>query len=733
MSEQNKLRKKRTGIAAVAIAAIATVSLVIVFTLPQPPQPVPSYAKKVMLSEVQVSGTPSEQFVELYTWEAPGSSLAGWKLYHGGKVITLPAISNLGALSYVVLRFGPGTSDTDAADMNATVYFDLGMQFIDLFGELKLVDDLGRVVDYYNYGNVVPGNPVDWPATDAGILPSPLPYKSMQVWGVDQDNSSNWFVDNSTTGIANAYNFNVTTPEWGGNITVELSNGINIAPPATAGGDYRFADEAVVTGTPVSWITKEDITEMADFTLKHYAKLGFMKPFLGADGKLNIAVSNSSKDFSTGSCNRFGQIKVNVGQKGGMAGKVGTKYTVEHEIMHAIQAHEESGYDHWGEPADDPFQEGVATWGGISSTMKNYNLTWNQTMAYMKEVGKMNWFDNYRDTNTSLWPWPASGWDRYMGMGLFVKYLNETHGNGTIGKIMMGIKTNYNGTGSTGAQAAIENELGISFAEAWRRFQVWLADGSATKANQFPKLTPHSSPSAPPSTSTPTSDGPVTVAPWGSDIEFINCAGKTARFLLSFGHLDASSQWRITIIYTKPDGTKVTTWFTIAGSSAPVPVNPTLWANITIVKTRIGSTGNGSISIAMNPIIDQRDGRSRGGPYCSNGTGAQTTENSTNTLIPDMAGVFTGIWLDTSKSLTIHVKNATSNDPMDNKVGFSVLRTNDTVLYTTPPDASNPKMFGFTPPEPQYYIVNVFWISLFGPIPPEPTEIRVDVSFTLIW
>ncbi len=731
MSKEKSLKAKKIGIAAVIVAAIVTVSLVIVFSLPQPTQPTPSYAKKVMFSEVQVSGTPSEQFVELYTWEAPGSSLAGWKLSHRGREVTIPAISNLGALSYVVLHFGPGTSDTNAADKNATVYFNLGIHFLDLSGELRLVDHLGRMVDYYNFGGVVPVGPVGWATDDTGIMPSPLPYKSMQVWGADQDNSSNWIVDNSTAGIANAYNFNVTTPEWGGNITVQISNGINIAPPATAGGDYRFANEVVVTGTPAGWITKDDVAEMADYTLKHYAKLGFMKPYIGADGKLDITISNSSKAYTTGSCDRNGHIRINIGQTGGRAGQVGTKYTVEHEIMHAVQAHHDGDHDHWGDPADDPFQEGMAVWGGLSSTMKNYNLTWNQTMAYLKQSGGMNWFDHYRDTNTSLWPWPASGWGRYMGMGLFVKYLNETYGNGTLGKIMKGIKTNYNGTGSTGAKAAIENELGISFDEVWRRFQAWLADGSATKANQFPKLTPHSSPPAPPNTSTPTSDGPVTVAPYGSDIEFINCTGKTARFSLSFGHLDASSEWRITIIYTKPDGTKVTNWFTIAGSSAPVPVNPSLWANITIVKTRIGTAGNGSISIDMNPIINQDDGRSRENPYWSNCSAAQTTENSTDTSIQNMDGIFVGIWLDASISLTINVKNSTSNDPMDNKVGFSVLFTNDTLVYTTPPDALNPKVFGFVPPVTQYYIIHVYWIPAFGPFPPTTPE--VDVSFALVW
>jgi hypothetical protein len=731
MEKASSRKGKKIGIAAVFIAIIATISLVVVIIVVPAPRVTSTHAKQVMFSEVQVSGSSADQFVELYTWEAPGSNLAGWKLEHAGKLAILPAITDLGNLSYIVLRFGPGTNDTDAADKNATVYLDLQGTFLGTQGTLRLVDDVGLVVDYINWGDVAPINPVNWLATDNGIIPSLVANKSMQAWGNDQDNSTNWFIDDATPGIANAVNFNVSTTTWG-NITVELSNGINFALPALAGGNYRFESEVVVTGTPVPWVSKADITEMADFTLKHYAKLGFMKPYLGPDGKLNIHVSNSSSQYSTGSCDRYGKISINLGQKGGMAGKVGTKYTVEHEIMHAIQAANEGGYDHWGKAADDPFQEGVAAWGGLSSTMKNYNLTWNQTMVYMKEVGKMNWFDHYRDINTTLWPWPTSGWGRYMGMGLFVKFLNETYGNGTLGRVMKGIKTHYNGSVGldVGATTALENELGISFKEIWRRYQAWLVDGSASKANQFPTLTPHSNPAAPGS-STPTTDGPVTVAPYGSDIEFINCAGKTTRFSLSFGHLDATSEWRITIIYKKADGTTVTNWFTIAGSSAPVPVNPSLWANITIVKTRIGTAGNGSISIHMNPLIDQRDGRSVDNPRWGNCSAAQPTENNTNTVIPDLPGLFFGIWLDKSQLLNIHVKNSTSNDPSENAVGFYVLGINGTLYYSVPPDPDNPKVFMFSPPETQYYIIHVAWIPALGPFPIQPAEILVDVAFHL--
>lgn len=740
MGKEPLNKQKRIAVAAIALVAIVGISLVIVFTLPPGPSTPASYSKKVMFSEVQVHGSHADQFIELYTGDDPGSSLAGWKLVHGVKNITIPGINNLGKLAYVMLRFGPGTNDTDAADMDASIYFNTGLPFLELTGSLQLVDPLGRVVDFYHYGGAAPANPVDWLATDTGLALTGSPAESMQIWGLDQDGSSNWYINASTPGRANSIEFtepNTATP-------IVVSNGINIDLPTSAGSDYEFLGGIVVKGNPAGWTSKEKIEEMAKFTVDYYAKKGFPTPYLGPDGKLDITIAAGNTTESVGSCNREGSIKINVGTTAGMAGNVSLKNTVEHEIMHAIQARigGDGKHDHWANDANRPFTEGMAVWGGISSTMANYNLTWEQAMNYLKQAGDHNWFDHFRDLNNTAIPWGGS-YDDYMNMGMFFKFLNETYGPGKIVQIMNGIKNYWNksqGVDVT-AQESIAAALGKSFDQVWRAYHEWLVNGSATAKNKFPPLTPHSSPAAPSSpTSPPVIDGPKRVQPYGGDIEFINCAGKTTRFNIGFGHLDGNTHWKITIIYTKPDGSKVTNWFSILGSVAPVPVDPTQWANITIIKTRIGETGNGSISITLTPVPpSSQRGSSYFDPARGNCSAANPTESTTTKLydMPDsFFDVFFVVWIEASWNLTITARNTTGG-PMQNYLGISVSSLNVSIpVFQVPfsPPETNPKEHTIHCAETTYYFIRVFWDDTIpgAGVPPPGSEIYVEMEF-LYW
>lgn len=702
------------------VAAIGIVALLLAFFPPVPTIP-GSYQKRISFMEIQPAGTADQQFIELYTWDTIGHDLGGWTVSNSTAEITLPSFQELGNLTYIVIRFSAGASDLNALDKVAT-YHVTREGFLGTGGELVLYDHLNRVVDHVVYGGATPSMPAgQWATGDTGAVHSGDPTRSLQMWGPDQDNSSNWVEDEITPGTASVCTFDTATVN--GTIPVAISNGINFALPQSTTDGYRFT-QIVVRGNPAGWATRADVAEMANFTLQHYASLGFPAPKL-VGGKVRIYLSNSSRNYTTGSCDRDGRVTVNVGQVGGMAGKVGLKYTVEHELMHAIQASGGPGYDHWGKPADDPLQEGMAVWGGLSSTMKNYNLTWNDTMAYLRMSGAMNWFDHYRNTNTTLWPWPTSGWTRYMGMGMFIKFVNETlGGNATLVGILRGVKTHTNGSVAldTNATQALEAATGLSFEELWRRFQAWLADGSASKANGWPRPGAHSSPQVPNTPSTTTTDGPVTVAPYGSDVEFVNCAGKTNRFTLNFGNLDGNTKWKITIIYTRPDGTTSTSWFTIAGSVAPVPVDPTQWANITIVKTRIGDAGTGRISLNVTTVAGTSvPGRDRTDPHHSGVCAAAPVETRMVSVANAEMSEHVLVWLDEGWTLTVAMN--TSLDPLDDRMQFEVLSLSNAAyppLPLNPPllPNGNPKISQVQVPFAQYVLVRVFWGMLPFPVGP---------------
>ena len=352
-------RNARTGIVFAIVAGAALTGILLWSILPSTPLVPPSYEGRVTFMEIQPAGTQDQQFIEFYTWDDTNHSLKDWTVSNTTDSITLPAFTNLGNMTYIVVWFGNGTDQLDASGRNASFHAPRN-GFLGVSGELALYDHLGRLVDHVVYGGATPtiaGS--TWLADDTGAVHSGDPSRSLQMWGPDQDNSSNWVEDEATPGGANVYTFNTTTIN--DVIPVAIYNGINEELPTAAYEDYRLT-EIVVSGNPAGWTTRANVAEMANFTLQYYAELGFPAPKL-IGGQLRIHLSNGTQNFTTGACARNGSIWINVGQTGGMAGNVSLKYTVEHEIMHAIQASGGPGYDHWGGNSELPITEGLATWG----------------------------------------------------------------------------------------------------------------------------------------------------------------------------------------------------------------------------------------------------------------------------------------------------------------------------------------------------------------------------------
>ncbi|MHC1591551.1 MAG: hypothetical protein ACXQS8_05655, partial [Candidatus Helarchaeales archaeon] len=388
-------------------------------------------------------------------------------------------------------------------------------------------------------------------------------------------------------------------------------------------------------------------------------------------------------------------------------------YTVEHELMHAVQAaaNESAGYDHWGNNEDIPWDEGMATWAGIESTRHNFNLTWNQTMEYFKIIGKANWFEHYRDTNMSLWPWPGSGWDRYIGMGLFLKFLNETYGLAKIIEIYKGLKDYYGAAAANhtdiNATTSIENALGVPFNEVWRRYQEWLVNGSATAANGFPKLKPHETITVPGVGNSTTAT--TNVNPKASVIEFINTTGINHSIHLKFNAAN-TSRWRITIIYTFPDGTSFSlvyyypedTLDTITISKAAH------FANITIIKTNILDSGPKQFNLTIDSFTTQHVE-----------SGRLIRDDNFIVISMDQA-----IWVENGTQVGITLYNSTGGS--ENFLTFQVFNsTEDNLMWDHMIgegawNEANPKTFTWLANASGFYWINIFWIQeIFGPIPPE--------------
>ncbi|MHA1684010.1 MAG: hypothetical protein ACTSUE_23935, partial [Promethearchaeota archaeon] len=592
------------------IAIIAASILVGVFVFIKPGNP---NADKVYISEIQPSGSFDDQFIELYVRESI-SSLDNWYVEGEGFRLAIPAITNIPAYTYITFWIGNGTNDYDASDKNVSVYYnDSGAPFLNPVGFIRVTDNKGRGIDFVQFGAVVPVDPKDdWLESDGGIPSSGDPLNSLQMWGEDLDNSTNWYEWEKTPGAPNKYGFDA--PTLNGIIPVVIYSGIG--EDVVFDNDSKYVGaKIVVKGDVPSWTTKDKVEEMAKYTLDYYAKLGLKPPNLGPDGVLDIHLTKSKHTESSGETDRDGSVKVSVGTTGGLAGNVSLKNCVEHEIMHTVQAKKEAdGTDDWGNSGqDDAITEGMAVWGGITSAMNNYKLNWSQVMDELKKVGDHNWHDHYRNINIQSIPWPGSSnnptrnatYNDYINLGLFMKYVQETFGNETMKKVLEYAKSVFYLKDTYKQRSMMDGfykATGIRFNELWRKYQQWLVDGTATKDNGFPALKPHTNPKPPTSTGQTTQDGPTFVHPYGSHLEKIDINGTTQKFNLKF-NVGKGSQFKITILFTLPNGTVVPVVLNMPeDEDVQIPVDPAKFKDVTVIKTRVGLTGDGLITMELRGV-----------------------------------------------------------------------------------------------------------------------------------
>ncbi|MBD3186572.1 hypothetical protein GF325_07085, partial [Candidatus Bathyarchaeota archaeon] len=603
-------RGKKNKIIAVSVIVIVAIGAIsgLAFFLPDGGNPV--VPGSITFSEVNDAVNPADEYIELYCWEAPGVSTEGWQIKSDGNSITLPKIQNLDSLTYIILRRGTGTDELDASDKKVTIY----QSTLDVNTDddwYSLVTSSGVILDYIYFGSGLPDNPqADW--TGSGIQSIPgAPEESWQMWGEDLDNKTNWIFRMKTPATANIDEFVVENASAGWSIPVVLGNGLSSIEPDDDGSknvEYssRLVGDVMITGTPAPWTSNDKIKEMVDYTLKYYKNLGLPSPYLGRDGKMKITIGyNASKTYTTGSCSRVGNIKITIGSKSGMAGNVTLKNVVEHEIMHAVQASEsaEGAADRWGTEKDNGFTEGMAVWGGITSTMGNYNLTWTEAMQYLKDAGSHNWWEHWTNTHTySLFPFENT-WSSYIGWGMFFKFLNETYGGPSVfKKILERVETWYSKDKkgwNCGYERAIEKVTGKKFEDLWHEFYVWSMDGSATKANGFPPFTHKWEAVPPPGVGVVTHDGPNYVGPWCTDKEFVNCSGKTQKFSIRFD-INASNRFVITAVFKHKDGSEHRVKYKWPEhKDVIINIDPNTMGNITFYKTRIGKTGDGYAGIEL--------------------------------------------------------------------------------------------------------------------------------------
>lgn len=565
----------------------------------------------VLINEVSPKTDTTSEFIELYT-TGSYEDMEGWIVTtYDDDQITLPALTGSTDYLFLLLVGEDGTDDLDVSDGQVTIYLGSASQILDTPGdEVGLHDDEGLLVSFFRYGggngDAVLG---DW-SDDNDDLSIPTDEdNSMSLLGNADGYENSWIDTLSTPGEPNVEVFQTTGTHGGEEILI--ANGIR---DATFTGDFIFRDPSrgenvtVSAGPGVNATILDLVKEHINFSLNYFREHNFTDPATNAAGQIVIRVVQSFGSESTGISNSNGEIVIRVGTA---ATKEELKVVGEHELLHLFQFKQRTdvnGSSYY--PFFDPdywWDEGMAEFWGVSSMLKNYpNMTmalWNQ-MA--RQIGSLNWFDHYRDTNkTSAFDGWTDTWDEYMASFLFVKFLNETFGTETLLEVFNSTRFyNPGDARNVDPKDALVDALNMTWSEIYGQFLAWLFL-DAHNANGVPLYTAHVHLNY---TSSAIGDTVGVLAGGGAVIEEIEISNSTS-FRIRVNCTGSPSKWAIVVLIFYEDGTNESISVfpdssTGEGEIVIDPESPKRISKIWVVKSVTDGSTDGRVTMNVIPNIE---------------------------------------------------------------------------------------------------------------------------------
>ncbi|MFX1476000.1 MAG: hypothetical protein ACFFCO_11070, partial [Promethearchaeota archaeon] len=596
---------KRTALILIVIIAAASIAgIVLIGPLFVPPPT--DYQGHIVISEVNYLPTGADEFLELYMWENTTTlNLYGWTITVPTGTFALQPVTGLSIFDFILIRFGTGTSDLDASDGVATIY--LGTTITDALpnaGEATLTSATGQQIDYVRWGG---GSSVrgarSWPASDPG--PTANTSESIQLFGVDTDSSTNWLSAQPTPGYQNALQWYIPNLGYG----FVLGNGVyNITTPDRPWFPLANDTEFQVTGHGVNAPMIQKIREMLNFTANFYETMGFPRPVNDTDGRIHVTVVNGTTPFTQATSDDWGRIKIFIGTN---SSDIEIKVAVEHEMFHLVQWHREKNsagdiVTNMPEPPSDNnwWEEGMAEYWGIRSTMANYEKTMEEVQQARRDVGSTNWWDHGRNLTTDIFDpcqWDQH-WDDYQTAFQFIKFLMEKYGFKSVLAIHLAAK--YNRTVDTtvvSARDALEAVLGQSLNKILAQFYFWRVFNR--QGGVLPPVIINEYISIASKPSDPHSVNITETAPRGGALvqhivhngtNPVTIDTKTA----------ANSNWTVIVIIHHRDGTNTTVTYITDGTQPTIEVNPQV-SNVTdVIKIRHLNANSNYINISINEQSD---------------------------------------------------------------------------------------------------------------------------------
>jgi hypothetical protein len=472
------MNRKSATIIIILIVIAAGVG--IYFLLPIGPYVPPTYEESADAGDFAIQEVhpfvddASDEFVEIQYRAEQNYDLDSWGITtFESEPISLPEIDGLEYLAIITVFTGTGIPDLDASDGRSVVYLNLTSDiFNDTSGEIAILDDGNRILDYVRYGSIDSTERDTFWESGGGSIPSITQNTSAQLFGPDVDSSDNWENAPPTPEALNAL---PETSQDG--ISIVLVNGID---DILTGEIVVEAGPQVVRRYPgVNVSICREIHEMVDFTMHFLLGEGYVGPHTSSDGRLYVDVAQGNDNHSNGLASSEGRIRIWIGQK---ASKTELKATVEHEVAHMFQfAYRSRNGDsqrHYGHPPDTNnwWNEGFADYWGVESAKKNYNKTTEEVHKARQATGGPNWYDHGHDTNTTIFTnWSAEpGWDRYQVAYQFMKFLMEEYGEENVSAIYHAIWYDTPASAdNVDAREALKETLNKTLDEILAEFYLW--------------------------------------------------------------------------------------------------------------------------------------------------------------------------------------------------------------------------------------------------------------------
>ncbi len=429
---------------------------------------------------------PSDEWFEIYIEGGATGSAEGWSLTTFDEdLIPMPTVSGLDGYDHIIVYTSSGTDDLDGSDGKATIYLEQELDILDDQGdELALFDGEENMIDFVAWGEGNGDTPREgW--TNTTYIPSPGEGSSISLQGPDEGSDSYW-----TEGPPSPLGYSIVRIDLGDEF-IYLQNG----RAEEVGADdtnpwnkdiFIKAKSGVPRGHGVDRSDLKDVLEYSSFTYKLLREMGYNLPkFSGeeSDGtpylRIVVTKDGSYEGFYNGTS---GEVHVDVG-----GNKYASKQTVEHEIFHAFQMAQRPDKSYGINPDENNFiDEGMAEFFGRYSTMKNYNITWQEMEEELRDSGSMNIFNLSTDLNFNLfseWPEDDDALDHYTMSFLFIKFLMDKFGMDMLKKLHDAVK-NFDGPNRDGkdegdvvGKDAVKKATGVDFDDLLMEFMLWRVEG----------------------------------------------------------------------------------------------------------------------------------------------------------------------------------------------------------------------------------------------------------------